>query len=286
LGRAQIEAGKRKTAEIEFDPLAVTDASFSPEKFAADALRPQRGPGTTKLSAMFDDYASEAGLAPATVKAWKRQIATFTNFLGHDDASRINPKDVVRWKDALLSEEVAPGRKRSARTVRDTYLAVVKSTVRWGIENHRLVSDPTAGISVRVPKKARLREKGLTDDEAEKILLAALQIDTSGNPSTHILARRWVPWLCAYTGARVNEMTQLRREDVKQIEKVWCVRITPEAGKVKLNEARIVPLHAHLVEQGFIKFVRAAPDGPLFYDPLRHRGGKQGNPQLRRLGSD
>ncbi|MEC5293197.1 hypothetical protein, partial [Aurantimonas sp. C2-3-R2] len=31
-------------------------------------------------------------------------------------------------------------------------------------------------------------------------------------------SRRWVPWICAYTGARVNEITQLRRQDIKQID--------------------------------------------------------------------
>jgi hypothetical protein len=43
-------------------------------------------------------------------------------------------------------------------------------------------------------------------------------------------ARRWVPWLCAYTGGRVNEMTQLRESDVFPVLGLPCVRITPEAG--------------------------------------------------------
>jgi hypothetical protein len=38
--------------------------------------------------------------------------------------------------------------------------------------------------------------------------------------------------MCAYTGARVNEMTQLRREDVFLVANLWCLRICPEAGTV------------------------------------------------------
>jgi integrase len=44
------------------------------------------------------------------------------------------------------------------------------------------------------------------------------------------------------------------------------MRLTPEAGSIKTSNARTVPLHAHLVEQGFIQFVRAQGDGPLFYN--------------------
>ena len=78
-------------------------------------------------------------------------------------------------------------------------------------------------------------------------------------------ARRWVPWLCAYTGARPGEMTQLRAEDVFQHRDAWVVRITPEAGTVKCGP-RIVPLHAHLIEQGFIELVKRQGSGPLFYN--------------------
>jgi integrase len=38
----------------------------------------------------------------------------------------------------------------------------------------------------------------------------------------------------------------------------------------KTGEPRTVPIHAHLIEQGFLDFVKAAGPGPLFYDPKRH----------------
>ncbi len=39
-----------------------------------------------------------------------------------------------------------------------------------------------------------------------------------------------------------------------------------EAGSLKTSNARTVPLHEHLIAQGFIEFVRAQGDGPLFYN--------------------
>lgn len=85
-------------------------------------------------------------------------------------------------------------------------------------------------------------------------------------------ARRWVPWLCAYTGSRPGEVTQLRAEDIQRHPAgFWTMRITPEAGTVKGGKARVVPIHPHVIDQGFVEFVTASGSGPLFYDPEAQR---------------
>jgi integrase len=43
-------------------------------------------------------------------------------------------------------------------------------------------------------------------------------------------------------------------------------RLGREAGDVKGNTARTVPLHEHLIEQCFVTFAKAKGKGPLFYD--------------------
>lgn len=97
------------------------------------------------------------------------------------------------------------------------------------------------------------------------------------------LARRWVPWLCAYTGARVNEITQLRAEGISPTEGIWTILITPEAGGTKDGNARLVALHPHLIEQGFLKAIEGK-SGHLFFDPGRGRGGSDQNPQAKKVG--
>jgi hypothetical protein len=60
--------------------------------------------------------------------------------------------------------------------------------------------------------------------------------------------------------------------------------VTPEADSTKSEQARIVPLHPHLVEQGLLKVAEQAGDGPIFYDPARGRGGSAGNAHYRKVG--
>jgi len=65
-------------------------------------------------------------------------------------------------------------------------------------------------------------------------------------------------------------MVQLRKEDVREVDvgdagKVWALTITPEAGNVKDKQARDVPLHGDLIEQGFGRFVRSAKAGAYLF---------------------
>jgi integrase len=87
-----------------------------------------------------------------------------------------------------------------------------------------------------------------------------------------VAAKRWTPFLAAYTGARIAELTQLRKEDVRESNGIHYLRITPEAGSVKTQEYRDVPLHPHLIDLGFLDFVAAAKPGPLFYKAGERKG--------------
>lgn len=115
-------------------------------------------------------------------------------------------------------------------------------------------------------RRRRGRPKGYTDDEARSVLSAALS--GSGVENWSDLNRRaikWAPWICALTGARINEITQLRREDLVTEAGIPCIRITPDAGSVKTDKFRVVPLHPQLVALGLVDFIREQKEGPLFF---------------------
>jgi integrase len=168
-----------------------------------------------------------------------------------------------------VEEGQVGGRGLSARTV-DSDLAGLKTVFGWAVANKKLTANPVTGITIKVGKQARLRGKGLTEVEAKAILSAALKVTDGrggrGQGRTNA-ARRWVPWLLAYTGARVGELAQLRKQDVRREEGHWIIELTPEAGTIKTNEARKVVLHSHLIELGFPEFVTSAPAGHLFLKP-------------------
>lgn len=285
VSRGQIEVASRLRQELDGMPRETKDHIFSPEEYRLDEERKRRRASIAPISllSLFDGYASERKPAPATVKAWRRQVRAFTAFLGHDDAHRVEAADVIRWKEHLLASVVEGGRGLSPKTVGETYLSAIKTTYRWAVDNEKASANPALKARVRSPRRALTREKGLTDAEAKLILRASLRPQSARLSKERALARRWVPWICAYTGARVNEITQLRGQDVVQIDGIWAIWITPEAGRIKTSVARVVALHPHLVDQGF-PAIAAAKSGPLFFDPTRKRGGSDGNPQSKKVG--
>ncbi|MCJ1961612.1 DUF6538 domain-containing protein [Novosphingobium mangrovi (ex Hu et al. 2023)] len=286
LARAQLEWARVARSEYAFDPRPQPDAYFAPDHARADAevfakvVHHQPLP----IFDLLGDYANEAMPSPATLKAWRTCLQSLIDHLGHDDAARVSRADVVAWKDALLKPQGGE-KPRSQQTVSKKYLAAAKTVFGWAERNMRIPENPVSRVVVSIPKKERLREeKGITDAEAEVILAAALAAEPDARSPIRGFARRWVPWICAYTGARVGEITQLRAEDIfRHSTGVQCIRITPEAGAQKGKQARIVPLHPHLLEQGLLDVVKGKT-GPLFYDPSKHRGGTEGNPQHKKVG--
>src|SRR6476661_5273917 len=104
------------------------------------------------------------------------------------------------------------------RTVRDVHFAANKALYRW-LEEREWCQNPFKDVRVRMPKYGEeLREKALSEAEAHIILRAALGPLSPRLSATYRSAFRWVPWICAYTGARVNELTQLRKQDVRMVE--------------------------------------------------------------------
>ncbi|MCB1465797.1 MAG: site-specific integrase, partial [Rhizobiaceae bacterium] len=229
------------------------------------------GAGTASIVSMTEMLegwwreSKAAGRKPSTYESYRNTFAYFSRFLGHDDASRVSVADVVGFKDHRLSTpSPKTGKIPSAKTVKDSDLSAMKAVFGWAVQNGLLIKNPAANISIKLAKPKRLRSKGFTDEEAEQILASSLRLERGGEHYKTWAAKRWVPWLCAFTGARVGELAQLRGRDVIEQDGIWIIRITPDAGTVKTNEARDVPLHKQLVDLGFISFVQQSDEGHLF----------------------
>ena len=229
------------------------------------------GSGKTSLTGILADWWKEAratGRKPSTHESYSNTIDNFVALLGHDDAKQVTPEDVVGFKDhRLASTNPRTGKPISPKTVKDSDLAALKTLFGWAVTNKRLAANPAAGITIKLGKRKRTRPLGFTDEEAKALLEAAdIRQKGSEQPKT-FAAKRWVPWLCAYTGSRVGEMVQLRKQDVRKEGDLWVIHITPEAGTVKTDEARDVVMHEHLVTKGFPDFAKNSRDDYLFITP-------------------
>jgi integrase len=161
--------------------------------------------------------------------------------------------------------------ERAPVTVNDVWISAARTVFDWAVDERMLIKNPFETVRVRAPRKVHHREsKAFTTGEAITILRASLEI---GEPRTAFEgAQRWVPWLLAYSGARPGEITQLRGTDIQQQGQVHAMNLTPEAGTIKTRKPRRVPIHQHVIDQGFLDFVRSRGSGPLFYEPTKNNG--------------
>jgi integrase len=142
-------------------------------------------------------------------------------------------------------------------TISEVYLAAVRWILNRCVKDRKLLANVAFGIEVEKSNTPKLRDREFTMEEVRLILQATLKTPSPLMSKENAAARRWIPWILAYTGARLNEITQARQSDVKRemnpddrTEIIWMLDITPEAGTVKTGMARRVPLHPHLIKQG------------------------------------
>lgn len=220
---------------------------------------------------VIQGWATERRPAEKTRYEWARVIRQLATFIGHDNVKRLTADDVIAWKQSMVAAGL------SAKTVRDAKLAPVRSILGWATDNRLIGANPAERITIEVKTKAAESKRGFSDDEAVLVLKAAL--------SAKDTVRRWVPWLCAYSGARLSEVCQLRQEDIVQSEGIWVMKIDPDAGSVKTRSSeRVVPLHPALIENGFLAFAQRAKPGPLFTDLPPDKFGSRGGNGTKVLG--
>lgn len=213
--------------------------------------------------------AKSPGIAQSTIASYSTVFRQLGEFLKHEDVRRITRDDLEGFLKKRREDGI------SQKTVVGVDRAAIRSIFRWGVENRIIQENPVATLWKPKPrKKARTRgDKVFTEGERVAILKHALEYQPRSNREDKklIAAKRWVPWLLAYSGLRVGEVAQLRKKDIEEHRGHWAMAIDFEAGTTKSKGTWHVPLHLHPIDLGFLDFVKRARDGYLFIDPTPER---------------
>lgn len=230
--------------------------------FVASAPAPEsrNGGGGLSLEFLLDHKAKTTSIRPKTVSDNRAYLRKFVAFLGHDDARRVQREDVRRWRDSLMETGLSP------KTITDKYLSAVRAVLTHGVKEFDLPFNAASGIADnRAAPEPTV--KGWTEEEAVQILKATFDGSSKALSEPHKRALFWVPWILAYTGLRVSEVTQFRAQHLREEDGIPYLLITPADGSTKSGKAWAVGVHKHLIELGLMDFIRERGDGPLFYEP-------------------
>lgn len=194
-----------------------------------------------------------------TVRKFRNAADDFAQFRGSEDARTVIPEEVDGWKHNLLKEGELSNNTIAQR------LQNLRTVMQWG-QQHTLGKLYTGVNPVDVVK--RPEKRGVRSEDRTLTLAEARTILRTARTET-VPTLRWLPWMMAYSGARVSEVAQLLPEDFVKVEGRWFYALTTKGRKTLKNEHSIrkVPVHPNLIAEGLLEFVegrKGAPGSRLF----------------------
>lgn len=169
----------------------------------SDQQRPDAPPAlpaasAAAIDAFIDALWLEAGLAPLTLAAYRRDLTLFAIWL----AAQAPPRALDEATEADLLQRMAERHAATRATTANRRLTVFKRYFRWALRERRVAADPTLRLqSARTPLRV---PKSLSEAQVEA-LLAAPDADTPLG-----LRDRCMLELMYASGLRVSELVTLK----------------------------------------------------------------------------
>ena len=261
---------------VELDAYRAAYAKmFGDPNWNAPAYASANMANTETLAELFEQYAVSTELPGKTADSWRTYIKRANSYFKGKPAAQLDDQDMRSFAEALRqdSKDTNPaGRALTTKTVNDNYLASLSAVYKWAIEKKKLTNDPTKGVRVKARKVETLPIEGYTREQVAKVLKATRQPQSARTKPETANIRRWVPWLCAFTGARISEILWLKRKDVGFTSGVAYVSIYPDTdggarSTKNVSSIRHTPLHPAIIEEGFLAYLESLPEGEEYLFP-------------------
>lgn len=136
----------------------------------------------------------------------------------------------------------------------NNYAGTWSAFFEWATHKGYALRDYAAGLQVERDRTRSFR-RGFTAEE----LKAIFEGDYFRLAQYDEPAKFWIPILMLYSGARINELTQLVVDDIDVLNGIPCILIwDDDADKQRLkNRAsrRLIPIHPTVIALGFLDYV-------------------------------
>lgn len=225
---------------------------------------------TETLSSLIPIWQREVSPKPRSVEEWELAVRLFTEVNGRLPIDQIEKRHIVAFKDKRLEDGLSPA------TV-TKQLGALHSLLQIAMDRDMLTVNVAAGVRIKGAKVSSDRLPYSTDD-LNNIFSSPIYTQGLRPKSGAGEASYWIPLIALYTGARLNEIGQLTRGDIRQTGDVWYFHISNEAegSSVKTNSSkRDVPIHPELMRLGFLEYAQSHPEGSSIFPLLKGAKGRQ-----------
>ena len=224
---------------------------------------------------LFDEFIGDKlttkRISAKTIKSYKTKLDVCFSLIGKKCVQDVTSEDcknirlqlgrvpsnwMKKYPDKKLVDVLLPpGSQSMSDKTLQTYIILFKDYMKYAFKNvEGMTLD--VGSYVLIPKISKKSTRLPFDDEDLKKLFNAETYPSRYKEKS--FAKFWIPVIALYSGARVNEISQLKVEDIIKFDGVYCFYFTDEGdGQSLKNESskRIVPIHSELIKLGFLDFV-------------------------------
>ena len=278
------------------------DPSFQPEQTAGtitDDPEPEAGKTIGEIREQYfeDGKREERWRNEDTIKEISGQMQPLIDYFGDVPMDSLDrsamgqfkrdlwkiPKSMTKkkeYKGLNLHQVIAldvPKEKCIAEGTVDKYLRKAQSLFEYARINGWIPDNPMKDMKIKKTKRKVERRQIWTRDELEQIFGAPGYSEDKFTRSYMY----WTPLLAMFTGARQEEISNLRLKDFEWREGIWCLNILADNGKdlKNLGSRRLIPLHPFLIELGALRryeHLKAQGQEHFFPDlkPLKGRYGR------------
>ncbi|WP_087022970.1 site-specific integrase [Thaumasiovibrio subtropicus] len=159
----------------------------------------------------------------------------------------------------------------SQSSVKD-YIQKTSSFFEWCVQMEFTDINPFKGFKFKLEHKVSKQKNAYSPEQLSSIF------------SNEIFTKKvykhnyqyWLPILARLTGARINELCQLRKEDITIVNGTYCIHInrnTPDKRLKTPNAERVIPIHSKLLTLGFIEFTQTVDNDRIFSELKLERDG-------------
>lgn len=292
LMEVQLEAIKAELLALSGEPLRMPDLRGAPllrtSAPGASAPEPKAAP-SPHFSEVADIYSAErvaeGNWNPKTELQNRAILAVLVELLGNPPIKSIDkeairsvgtnivklPSNMTKRFPGCSPSEVLARLEGDATVPRleprsvNKYRQLLRSLFKWALEHEYISVNPAAVLRDVKEPPAREGRDDFTDEDLVTYFAALPQAQ---EPHAFLY---WIPRILAYTGMRLGECSQLRKQDFREAMGLRVIDLNTEDGKTLKNAAsrRQVPIHPRLVELGLLEFIDARPDGFLWPEKYR-----------------
>ena len=252
---------------------SVTDGSLNPRVGAE--LQP-------KLSDLWKAYREEKKVrgkwGGSTEAGYERFYSEIVNILGDKELSTYSRKDAVKLLGALShnSASTATGKIEFLSSLFKFTLKTPESTEQWKVRGN-----PFTEMQIASTADDDSGKISYSQDDLVKLVSGLLNVRKLVEPH-----RFWVPLIALYTGARQNDICQLRMEDITVKEGILIFRFCHKPSikqTTKTRKTRECPVHPTLKRIGFERYLDSCrkTGQDLLFSTISYSKGKKWTGRIR-----